>query len=250
MDELNLLSIEKWALERDFNNGCIRILPNTLYHRLSDEMIGDKPRLNILRHSPLNELKTARMVQPSFNAAVKGNPDKFLELLKFIHINLCSTNNNFRSCRTVSGRDAWLSENGYIEYLDCNRIKPALFKLWNFFVNNFQNNNHVSGFINSIVLYTSILSIHPFSDGNGRVARTILSCSMSHTFSKNLFIPEANLSTISRAGFLLAKREAHILGNWIPIIKLYYNVVVLLNNLRSYYWLTNSVYEIKLLTYQ
>lgn len=94
----------------------------------------------------------------------------------------------------------------------------------------------------SMALWTPLPSALP-------VARTILSCSMSHTFSKNLFIPEANLSTISRAGFLLAKREAHILGNWIPIIKLYYNVVVLLNNLRSHYWLTNSVYEIKLLTY-
>lgn len=236
-DELNLISIEKWGLERDFNNGNICILPNNLYHRLSDEMIGDKTSLNKLRHSPIIELKTAAMVQSSFNSAVKGKPEQFLELLQFIHINVCASGHNFRSCRTVSGRDAWLSENGYIEYLDYKQIKPALLKLWLFFLNNTKNSKDI-GFVNSIVLYTSLLSIHPFSDGNGRVARTILCCSLSYTFSKRIFIPEANLSSISRAGILLAKREAHILGNWIPIIDLFCNIVSLLNDLRSHYFLT------------
>lgn len=247
-DELNLISIEKWALSRDFNNGNIRILPNNLYHRLSDEMIEEKTNQNTIRHSPIIELKTARMVQSSFNAAVKGKPEQFLELLKFIHMNVCASGNNFRSCRTVSGRNAWLSENGYIEYLDCAQIKPALLNLWLFFLNNSEKKKNV-GFINSIILYTSLLSIHPFSDGNGRVARTILSCSLSYTFSKKIFIPEANLSSISRAGILLAKREAHILGNWIPIIDLFCSIVSLLNNLRSYHWLTNSVTKNKPISY-
>ena len=78
----------------------------------------------------------------------------------------------------------------------------------------FANNGlgHVGTALTALV---AILAIHPFSDGNGRVARITFHGLMG--VPPDAYMPLHEFAAVSRAGYLLSLREASYFQQWAPI---------------------------------
>ncbi len=75
-----------------------------------------------------------------------------------------------------------------------------------------------------------VLNIHPFEDGNGRVARALFQCLAQGSSATGQWppLPWREVIALSRGGFELSLREAEILGRWAPFFRHLANMLVLL----------------------
>lgn len=76
----------------------------------------------------------------------------------------------------------------------------------------------------AIAVLAAMLNAHPFSDGNGRVARALYAHLLG-TIGLSGHFPFAAVFHASRGSFDLCLREGEILGNWEPFVR--YNARVL-----------------------
>lgn len=67
----------------------------------------------------------------------------------------------------------------------------------------------------ALTALVALLAIHPFSDGNGRVARIMFHGLLD--VPCDAYMPLHEFAAVSRAGYLLALREASYFQHWPPI---------------------------------
>ena len=67
--------------------------------------------------------------------------------------------------------------------------------------------------LKAVLVYALICQIHPFMDGNGRLARTLCSLHLAGLGSMPVPLLIGPLMKISRGGLLIALRELHLYGN-------------------------------------
>jgi hypothetical protein len=77
----------------------------------------------------------------------------------------------------------------------------------------------------AIVAYASISNLHPFVDGNGRVARMLYNSLIRSVFPQAFYFPIYEVSALSRMGMIIRLRQADYQASWLPLISLFSNVV-------------------------
>jgi hypothetical protein len=77
----------------------------------------------------------------------------------------------------------------------------------------------------AIVAYASISNLHPFADGNGRVARMLYNALIRSAFPQAFYFPIYEVSALSRMGMVIRLRQADYQASWLPLISLFSNVV-------------------------
>ena len=77
----------------------------------------------------------------------------------------------------------------------------------------------------AIVAYASISNLHPFPDGNGRVARMLYNLLIRSAFPQAFYLPIYEISALSRMGLIIRLRQADYHGAWLPLISLFSIVV-------------------------
>lgn len=77
----------------------------------------------------------------------------------------------------------------------------------------------------AIVAYASISNLHPFADGNGRVARMLYNSLIRSVFPQAFYFPIYEVSALSRMGMVIRLRQADYQASWLPLISLFSNVV-------------------------
>jgi hypothetical protein len=67
--------------------------------------------------------------------------------------------------------------------------------------------------LKAVLIYALICQVHPFLDGNGRLARTVCSLLLGGNHSEPIPLMIGALMKLSRGGLLIALREVHFFGN-------------------------------------
>lgn len=85
----------------------------------------------------------------------------------------------------------------------------------------------------AIISLVGVNAIHPFMDGNGRTSRAVFNALLreSGVLPGLSFIPLKHIYFLSKFGFELRLREALLLGNYVPIITYFCDVMDLLGEL-------------------
>lgn len=229
--DISVMSISTWAQDLPLNLGKRRILQSQLYHRLSHEMASSGKLPIRTRHDSSHERRAQDISFGYFSKSIRENDEEFIKYLKFVHFLVCGEDSSFRNVRAVSGSQSWLSDYGYIEFIQESDIIKNIKRIFYLVKIGFESDDMGVKLAWCITLYASILSIHPFKDGNGRVSRVVLNCCLCYIFGKSMYFPESELSHISKYGFLLCKREAQLFGRWKPLIDLFCRSVEQLNSL-------------------
>ena len=63
------------------------------------------------------------------------------------------------------------------------------------------------------------MNVHPFGDGNGRVARVVFNWMMLERARRFAYLPLSELAALSDGGFLLRLREAQYFGRWNGLVQ-------------------------------
>lgn len=90
----------------------------------------------------------------------------------------------------------------------------------------FQSRSNLPVTIKSAIFYTQFLMIHPFSDANGRTARTTASIILNRGLNINPTIFScAHLLEKRQFDYIQTSHEILICGNWVPYLCLFLDVV-------------------------
>lgn len=77
-----------------------------------------------------------------------------------------------------------------------------------------------SPLIRATLIFFAIVHYHPFSDGNGRIARTIFNLLLRcGGLPDDQYLPLFELMHRSQGGYEIALRNAEVFGNWNPLVR-------------------------------
>jgi hypothetical protein len=87
----------------------------------------------------------------------------------------------------------------------------------------------------AVVALSGVNAIHPFVDGNGRASRAIFSAVLSEAklLQYGAYLPLKHIYFVSKFGFELRLREAILLGDYVPIVTYFCDVVDVLEEFVS-----------------
>lgn len=79
---------------------------------------------------------------------------------------------------------------------------------------------HRPASFDAVVALVAINNLHPFADGNGRVARVFFNALLQRRRpAPSFYLPLHILASLSRGGYVLRLRLAEIRGQWLPLIE-------------------------------
>lgn len=74
--------------------------------------------------------------------------------------------------------------------------------------------------LRAILIFFTIVHYHPYSDGNGRVARTMFNIILRRGgLSERQYLPLFDIMHRSRGKYEVALRYAEVFGNWVPLTR-------------------------------
>jgi hypothetical protein len=69
-----------------------------------------------------------------------------------------------------------------------------------------------------VMAMAALLNLHPFMDGNGRVARVIFNWTLNGGRQDRVYLPLHEIAALSRCGYLIRLRQAQYHANWAPLL--------------------------------
>lgn len=73
---------------------------------------------------------------------------------------------------------------------------------------------HPADAFTAMTTLVTLMSIHPFEDGNGRASRCIFNYMINRISIERYYLPLYELSALSRGSFIINLRRAEYLGDW------------------------------------
>lgn len=101
-----------------------------------------------------------------------------------------------------------------VTYPSPERILPSLMRLHDQWMSCAINAPGIA----AVALLAGLTRLHPFMDGNGRVARIFFNATLNEGREEPLYLPLYELAALSRCGFLLRLRQAQYHGEWQPLL--------------------------------
>lgn len=71
----------------------------------------------------------------------------------------------------------------------------------------------------AVVAMTALTNLHPFIDGNGRIARIVFNWTLNPSRANPVYLPIYELSALSRCGYLVRLRQAQYHSEWGPLFQ-------------------------------
>jgi hypothetical protein len=146
----------------------------------------------------------------SASVIASGSFQAFCEVLRYFHRSLGFRQNAFRTGKVYTRKD---QAGVYTVYPDPEVICVQLERIYAHWRHHFY---HARGFA-AVVAMTAILNLHPFPEGNGRVARLFFNWTMSEGRDSPLYLPIYELSALSQYGYLIRLRQAGYHSEWHPL---------------------------------
>jgi hypothetical protein len=148
----------------------------------------------------------SRMVD-RFRGPAVGLAGDFEQLLLEIHRRLGTGANNFRNGPVMIRPDAAGNTVFFPHHGQCRRLLEQL----HFFLS---SNHYRAPTLCATVAYAAVIHAHPFTDGNGRTARTLYNLLASAGLGQRHFVAILSFTAVYRASFLIKVRRAIYRGDW------------------------------------
>jgi hypothetical protein len=120
-----------------------------------------------------------------------------------------------RAIRTVAVRTFGDRFGNCVLYPPPEAVVPALDALIGFIAGHARTRPLLTG----VVAYAGIIAIHPFCDGNGRLARAMLNLLLRQLLSPGIFVPIPELLHLSEGGLIIRLRDALYNRRWAPLLE-------------------------------
>lgn len=147
---------------------------------------------------------------PSARMIASGTFQSFCETLRSFHGALGFPESRFRTQVAYTLRDR---AGVCTAYPGAEVIYPQLERIFAHWKQHF---HAVPGFA-AVVAMAALLNVHPFTDGNGRVARLFFHWAINEGRDSPLYLPIYELSALSQYGYLIRLRQATYHLNWCPL---------------------------------
>lgn len=99
-------------------------------------------------------------------------------------------------------------------YPGFHTIDPGLRSIYEFWNCHVYSDPALAG----VMAMAALLNLHPFRDGNGRVARIIFNWTLNYGRQDPVYLPLYEISALSRCGYLIRLRQAQYHANWGPLL--------------------------------
>lgn len=143
--------------------------------------------------------------------ALLYSASKFSYELAQINVSMTESTGDLREAQWVASEGD--SKVQFI-YPDPSSVKDALVSLYEFL--RFDDSPSL---FRATVALVAILSIHPFSDGNGRVSRLLFNILCPPFRETDSFIPLYEIANASQGGFIVRARKAQLFNEWDDIME-------------------------------
>lgn len=196
------LSRQERALDRDFpalRDELEAYLPEVPPRTAEDDAKG------------LSEFAVYSRMLPKLGSLGEAGKDGFLEIVLEIHRRLGAGGTQFRDGPVWTRRDSTGNALLYPEARECPHL---LERLHAFIV----ENRSANPILCAVAGYVALIQIHPFTDGNGRTARTLFNLLISSELGFRHFVPLQTLIAPWRGGYIIKLRRAMYRGDLLPII--------------------------------
>jgi len=202
--------ILRWLTRAPIQNhdpGVLRV--EDLKHDLSERM---QPAVN---DAPIDGRSIAELRILKTLPSIGGITDyeSFFELLIYVQQAACKTPAGIRTA-TINTRPDRLGN--CVRYPAPELIRPSLVRLYKYW----QERVLPLPACVAVVMLAALANIHPFYDGNGRVARIFFNYvlnSLTPSRLEPIYLPIYEIAAFSNCGFLIRLRQAQYFGEWEPL---------------------------------
>jgi hypothetical protein len=139
-----------------------------------------------------------------------GGEDALVELLLQLDRLLCGSSDGFRR-EDIQTRPDYLGN--CVRYPSPEEIGPSLRRLYG----HWREYAAVKPGLAAVVILAAVTNLHPFQDGNGRVARVLFNHLLNTARHEPIYLPIHEIAALSRGGFLIRLRQAQYYGEWRPL---------------------------------
>lgn len=182
-----------------------------LRHELSQYMVAECTDEFCDGRSLIEFEKLVKGGLPYIRDVAVGSFTDFCETLLRMHRAFLSGPSNFRSQPISSMADR---SGDSVFYPRSSTIVPQLARIhahWQRYV-------YIEPGFAAVVAMTALVNLHPFIDGNGRVARLFFNWTINAGRRSPVYLPIYELSALSQCGFLIRLRQAQYYGEWLPLV--------------------------------
>lgn len=187
-----------------------RFQPHELQHELSCYMIGNGTENFVDGRTLIEYHALKQMGLPSASVIADGTFPMFCRTLRCFHRSFGFSWNAFRTVAVYTQKDG---AGICTVYPGPEAIYPQLARIHTHWKQYF----HTARGFAAVVAMTALLNVHPFADGNGRVARLFFHWTLNEGRAIPLYLPIYELSALSQRGYLIRLRQAGYYSEWRPL---------------------------------
>lgn len=163
---------------------------------------------------------------PLWRSAHESDAQAFVDLLQRIGARLDEKAQIFRTRPISTTAD---SRGRRRCFPPAAEIEVGLLQLWRF-----ENNNlHLNPVVRATIFHYGIRVLHPFSDGNGRLARILFNVFACEGDPGIAYIPCRQLFNASQYGYEIRLHQMDSEQNWNPLISFFCQVVLAYDQMRK-----------------
>lgn len=182
------------------------------YPGLIDELASfiddhDAPEPQAILAKARTEFATYKRMAEQVGSLASMSEAAFLELLLRVHARLGKGANGFRTGPMMIRPDARGNKVAFPHHRHCRALMA---QLHHFLA------GHIAAHpaLCATVAYAAIIHAHPFTDGNGRTARTMFNLVLAASTGTRHFVPIHVIAAFQRGSFLIKLRRALYGGEW------------------------------------